>query len=105
MFFQQGLPVQENAWWGIDGDATRDVDVLWVCNNRVESWEEQIVDKTICDWLDERDLLGSELWNFPHYETLAQLHLSPQQVNMLAQLSWWNVTAAQNSESWKKIFD
>lgn len=104
MFLQQGLEVQENAWFGIGADQTRTVDVLWVCNNRVNAWEKQITDATILSSLADRLLPDSHLWNFPYYSTLDQLNLTAPQVNMLAQLSWWNVTADQNLAVWKQFF-
>ncbi len=105
IFFQQGLKLRENPWFGITSDQQRCVDVLWVINNQVKSWERQITDSAINDRLDLRLIPKSGLWNFPYYGTVTQLGLSAQQVNMLAQLSWWNVTAEQNQDQWKKIFD
>lgn len=104
IYFQPGLELQENPWFGITSTEKRKVDVLWVCNNQVKSWEGAITDRGINDCLDIRLVPESCLWNFPYYGTLEQLHLTPQQVNMLAQLSWWNVTAAQNQAQWQKIF-
>ncbi len=105
IYFQQGLDLQENPWFGITSEQRRCVDVLWVCNNQVKTWEKQITDSTIRDYLDIRLIPDSALWNFPYYGTLTQLGLTAQQVNMLAQLSWWNVVADQNQDNWKEIFD
>ncbi len=102
IFFQPKLSVQINKWYGIS--ETREVDVLWVCNNRVNAWEDQITDQPIRNALFLRDVPDSSLWNFPYYGTLTQLHLSAQQVNMLAHLSCWNVMAAENRTSWQEIF-
>lgn len=102
MFYQSQLPVQINDWFGIS--KTRNVDVLWVCNNKVKDWENQIVDSKIKHELDLRDIPDTALSNFPYYGTLTQLHLSEQQVNMLAHLSCWNVMSTQNRSSWNSIF-
>ena len=103
MYLQKDLPVVDNSWFGVEGNRT--VDVLWVCNNRVKTWEQQITDRKIQDKLAERDLPLTALWNFPWYDTVAQLHLSEQQVNMLAHLSCWNVMADENAAVWAQIFD
>ena len=103
MFLQTGLKVVQNDWYGIPS-SSREVDVLWVCNNKVSAWEGLITDSSINDYLDVRDVPGTPLYNFPFYDTITQLHLSPRQINMLAQLSWWNVTADVNQATWKKIF-
>lgn len=105
IFFQAGLEVQENVWFGITAEQTRKVDVLWICNNKVKSWEKRIQDSKINEELDLRIVPESGLWNFPYYGTLTQLHLSATQINMLAQLSWWNVTADENQSHWNNIFD
>lgn len=101
--FQKDLPVQVNHWYGIT--STRKVNVLWVCNNKVTSWEDQITDSTIKRELEIRDIPDTALWNFPYYDTLEQLHLSAREVNMLAHLSCWNVMNQQNRSEWVKIFD
>ena len=105
IFFQKSLPVKLNSWFGISKEQVRNVDVLWVCNNKVSSWEDQITDPKIKQELSLRDIPDTGLWNFPYYSTLEQLNLTPRQVNMLAHLSCWNVTAKQNRSEWLKIFD
>ncbi len=78
-------------------EAGRQVRVLWVYNNRVNNWQNAIVDQGI-----KTDLqLGQQaeptgpLANFPNYFTGEQLYLEPEAVNMLAQLSAWNVQQLQ----------
>lgn len=102
MYYQEGLEVQDNAWFKVTGN--RKVDVLWVCNNKVKSWERAIQDSEIKEALELRHIPESRLWNFPYYGTIEQLHLSKQQVNMLAHLSCWNVVAPENLSTWKKLF-
>ncbi len=84
--------------------AGREVTVLWVVNNRVNAWQDQITDAGI-----QADLAAGQagqnedgspnskakghgpLENFPLYTTGPQIHIDKEGVNMLAQLSAWNV--------------
>ncbi|MGA7409148.1 MAG: hypothetical protein WBW33_01615, partial [Bryobacteraceae bacterium] len=85
--------------------AGREVTVVWVYNNRVNTWQKQIIDANLL-----RDLANGQsnensngtlinisgsgigpLANFPNYYTVEQIYLPPEAVNMLAQLSAWNV--------------
>jgi len=66
--------------------------VLWVHNNRVDDWQLKIKDPGICsDLADGQVHQSGPLANFPNYNTVTQLCLGPESVNMLAQLSAWNV--------------
>jgi len=71
--------------------AGRVVDVLWVYNNPVSDWASAITDAGIQQDLAQVSTVGSPLWNFPNYFTGEQLYLGVEAVNMLAQLSAWNV--------------
>lgn len=102
IFFQKDLQVEDNSWFGVKGRGK--VDVLWVCNNKVTSWEDQL-EWEIKAALDVRDVPESPLWNFPWYGTVLQLHLDAPKVNMLAHLSCWVVMADENASEWEKIFD
>lgn len=102
IFFQKDLPVVNNNVFGVKGNRT--VDVLWVCNNKVKAWEGQL-EEAIKLILDVREVPESPLWNFPWYGTVAQLHLTERQVNMLAHLSCWTVMSDNYSSEWEKIFD
>lgn len=104
VFHQPGLELRPNPWFGITPAQRRNVDVLWVINNQVKAWERQITDSAISDRLDLRLVPDTGLWNFPYYGTITQLNLSAQEVNLLAQLSWWVVTAPQTRSEWTKIF-
>lgn len=47
--------------------------------------------------------VGSPLWNFPNYFTGEQVYLGVEAVNMLAQLSAWNVQQLSDTISeWLK---
>jgi hypothetical protein len=87
---QSGLPVQDNAHFGISGVGP--VSVLWVYTNPVRGWR---------DALDDVVKLGMDFepWlyrTFPNYDTILQLHLDPRQVNLLAHLACWNVINEQS---------
>ena len=105
---QQGLPlvtiqthtVQANAWWGLPGGW--DVDICWVYNDRVASWEQQLPDH-----LQEQIKLGNDFLpvgpfrHFPNYLTVDEdlldlVKLTPAQVNLLANLSCWNVMQSES---------
>ena len=89
------LRVEPNAWWGIEGGWN--VDVCWVYNDRVPSWEAALPDEV-------RRVLPSgagatpdaALARFPHYRTVGEnagalTRLTPTQANMLAELAGWGV--------------
>jgi hypothetical protein len=59
--------------------------VLWIYNTWVGAWYDLLSDE-VAAYADAEKLLG-----FPNYNTVLQLNLSPRQVNLLAQLSCWNV--------------
>lgn len=88
-FLQKGLVTVENTVANIS--AGREVDVLWVYNNPVSDWQSKINDHGITTDLSKSGQVGSTLWNFPNYSTFLQPYLSVEAVNMLAQLSAWNV--------------
>lgn len=84
--YLQTLPVLPNANFGIQGKYN--VRVLWVANTWVEAWYDLLRDDVGAFAFGE-----NELYNFPNYNTFTHLELSPSQVNLLAQLSFWNVTS------------
>lgn len=101
--FLQSLRTVDNSVAGIG--AGRRVRVLWVYNNRVNAWQDAIVDPGLRTDLergqsnqnrdgtpiDPRGEGSGPLANFPWYFTGRQIHLDPEAVNMLAQLSAWNL--------------
>jgi Lysophospholipase catalytic domain len=93
--FLQTLTTVQNPVANIE--AGRRVTVLWVYNNRVDNWQNAITDAGIHTDLNQgRSIQPSgPLANFPNYFTGAQLYLDQEAVNMLAQLSAWNVQQLQ----------
>ncbi len=101
--FTQRLRTVDNPVAHIRGG--REVRVLWVYNNRVNRWQDAIVDASIRSDLargqadqnrdgtpaDEGAHGSGPVANFPWYATAEQIHLDPEGVNILAQLSAWNV--------------
>lgn len=80
--YMQTLPVLPNSNFGIQGNYT--VRVLWVYNTWVGAWHELLNDDIKLYADTEREL------GFPGYNVLL-LDLSARQVNLLANLSCWNV--------------
>jgi hypothetical protein len=90
--------------------AGRQVTVVWVYNNRVNDWQKQITDASLLTDLTNGQsnenangtLINNSgsgtgpLANFPNYYTVEQIYLPPEAVNMLAQLSAWNVQQIQS---------
>jgi len=81
--YLQTLPVLPNANFGIQGNYN--VRVLWIYNSWVGAWYDLLSDE-VAVYADAEKLLS-----FPNYNTILQLNLSVRQVNLLAQLSCWNV--------------
>ena len=88
-YLQKGLVTIDNPVANIS--AGRVVDVLWVYNNPVSDWQNAITDPGIKADLAKATDPTSPLWNFPSYNTFEQFYLDAEAVNMLAQLSAWNV--------------
>ncbi len=89
--------VVANDWWGVSGGwETR---ICWVYNERVPEWEARLPAQL------RREVEAGQAENsegrfahFPHYRTRGQnpgclIRLTPEQVNLLAHLGCWNVTA------------
>jgi len=89
--FLQTLTTLDNPVVNIEGG--RQVTVLWVYNNRVNTWQGAITDPAIQLDLQNGQLAqpAGPLANFPNYFTGEQVYLDQEAVNMLAQLSAWNV--------------
>ncbi len=86
------LKTVENKWWGIPKG--QEVEILWVYNEHVPEWENQLT-KEVQDQIK----LGSRgaFPDFPLYKLIFEdgftkgISLSKPQVNLLYQLSAWNV--------------
>ncbi len=79
--FAQTLTTVANTNFGVESYS---VQVLWVYNTWVQKWH---------DLLDDpMKLIVDVTLNFPNYDTVLQLNLTPTEVNLLADLSCWNLT-------------
>jgi hypothetical protein len=87
-----------NAWWGLAGGFQ--VRVLWVYNERVPAWERLIPADTgipAAIRAGNEEVPRGPFTSFPNYAITGQsepgsLALTPMQINLLANLSCWNVT-------------
>jgi hypothetical protein len=88
VIYKDRYPVLENPFFGIPGGW--EVEVLWVYSERVPAFERELP-------LETGRLIGQDLFkNFPHFKTYGEnppaiIGLEPEQVNMLAHLSSWNI--------------
>jgi len=94
--FLQTVTTVENPVANIQGG--RQVQVLWMYNNRVDAWQSQITDSALQTALAQGQSVKPTglLANFPNYFTGEQIALAPEAVNMLAQFSAWNVQQMQS---------
>jgi hypothetical protein len=90
--FKQTLKVVPNPNFDIAGGG--EVEVLWVYNTPVPNWIKLLS--------PEVQSAVNGLKNFPNYQTIEQLGLSVQEVNALAELSFWNLVS--NAELVKSMF-
>jgi hypothetical protein len=98
--FKQTLAVQDNAWFGVKGGG-RKVSALWVYNNRVRAWYDQLIPQV-------QAILGaftdpSSFGSFPNYSTF-DTGLSATQINLLASLAAWVVAADENSQQFAGMY-
>ena len=85
LMVRQTLRVLPNAWFNVP--AQDSVEVLWVYNDNVSSWWQQLPWETQV-WLDLESVD-----DFPLYDTFTQLYLTPTMVNALAHLACWNLAS------------
>ena len=81
----------QNDWWGIKGGNS--VEILWVYNEQVDDWQDQLP-KKVQDEIAKGN--SGDFPNFPFYKTMFEdgirlVQYTPEQVNLLYQLSAWNV--------------
>ncbi|NIA70872.1 hypothetical protein HBA54_19925 [Pelagibius litoralis] len=88
----QKLTTKKNDWFGV---AKRDVTVVWVYTNAVETWVSLLRP-------DVQKLVAASA-DFPHYGTL-DTNLSAPQVNLLASLTAWCVGDPSNSKNFVGLF-
>ena len=87
---QTNYVTTENDWWGVPANDT--VDILWVYNEEVQEWRDSL------EWEIKAELDLGIAGAFPHFpryalvgEDGALVRLSAREINLLYQLSAWNV--------------
>lgn len=125
VMYGQEYEIETPNFFGIDYNGKK-VNILWVYNNRVDNWQKQIPDPLIQEYLAEGQgtFPHGPLKNFPNYSTAFDdvviwdpltwrlfADLNQPQVNMLANLSHWNIvtndvgiSGKPNSELFKMMF-
>ena len=78
--FTQTLTTKPNPHFGVESYPVR---VLWVYNTAVKNWYNLLHDSV--------KLVVDVTINFPNYDTVLQLDLTAMEVNLLADLSCWNL--------------
>lgn len=103
MVYRTSHVLQENRYWGLPGGAT--VEMLYVYLGNVGAWRSQLTDHVVRTELDLGDV--GMFPHFPNYSTIDEniiptigedprppwglTELTPQQVNLLADLTCWVV--------------
>ena len=82
--YKQTLNTVENNWFGVA--AGREVTVIWVYLEYVQSWHDSITDPFVRGEVDKLYALA----HFPHYSTL-KTELDAREINLLANLTAWVV--------------
>jgi len=101
----QTLTTVENKRWSIPAGIV--VNVTWVYLSRLTAWEAQLpkeVRKHVTPTFDPDDpskgAPEGPFHNFPPYQDVSRLELSPEQTNLLADLTGWSVM--QNKEVFQR---
>ncbi|MEI6708405.1 MAG: hypothetical protein WCK96_14875 [Methylococcales bacterium] len=95
-FFLQKLTVVPNTLLGIT--QTNSINVLWVQNARVNTWQNQITDETLKTKIEKGQgklrLIDPliEFAGFPYYSTFSKIHQTAAETNTLAQMWAWCVS-------------
>ena len=83
----------KNSWWGINPN--QKVEVLWVYNERVLEWQNQLKDPAVITQICDGP--NGKFPDFPLYKLIGEnglingISLTKEQVNLAFQLSAWNV--------------
>lgn len=85
--FTQQLETMENTWFGVAPN--RPVTVLWVYNNFIGDWYDQL-DQGVKDVVDG-------IKDFPNYSTF-NTELSNTQVNLLSNMTAWNIIEGNKAQ-------
>jgi hypothetical protein len=103
MVFHKTHTLRKNGVWGLPGGGV--VDVLYVYLDQVTTWQDQLTDPELIEELRRGDL--GMFAHFPNYHTIDEnrfprpgeeippwnlTELTPQQVNLLADLTCWVIT-------------
>jgi len=75
--------------------------ICWVYNFPAENWKKNQLNDTLRGWLD-KEKGSKDLRHFPYYETFEEnrpslIKLNELQVNLLADLSCWNVAGTEGA--------
>src|SRR4051812_26215812 len=99
LFRVQILTARPNQWFGIT--SAREVTVVWSYLGYVGKWA-AVFDHN----KSVQAIIGAEraTKGFPHYSTL-DTNLSATQINLLANLTAWNVYEAERSGAFSQLFD
>ncbi len=90
--YLQSLTTVENTWFGIK--AGKQLKVLWVYNNLINDWYEQLSD-AVRQQVFNND--PTHYYDFPHYSTV-DMQLTPTQVNLLASQTSWSLFKGSPNE-------
>ena len=83
--YKQTLTTVENLWFGVKGG--RQVTMLWVYTNFISSWYDLLSSDIQKEIFNNNP---TNYYNFPNY-SLNDTQLTPEQVNLLAGLTSWNI--------------
>ena len=91
--------MQANDWYGISGE--RQIDVLWVYNNRVRDWYDQLNSdvQTLLGDFDDPESFN----NFPNYKTI-NTNLNAQEINLLSSLTAWIIAGDDTQQTFLDMY-
>jgi len=97
--YRQTLDLQTNDWYGISGG--RQIDVLWVYNNRVRDWYDQLNSdvQTLLGDFDDPESFN----NFPNYKTI-NTNLNAQEINLLSSLTAWIIAGDDTQQTFLDMY-
>lgn len=80
-YLQKKVPVYKNAFYGVEGGY--DVDILWVYNDVPDGWVDRLA--------PELQALLAQYPHFPHFNTVTELYINAEMVNLLFHLAAWSL--------------
>lgn len=96
---RQTLNLRQNDWFGVSGG--RQVELLWVYNNRVRDWYQLLsseVQQLLGDFDDPDSFHG-----FPDYSTI-NTDLTATEINLLTSLSAWVVAGSDVARRFVEMY-